>query len=316
MSRYLVADIGGTSSRYAIFESLVPGVLAKKESLWLGTKDFGSFLAQLEHLKACGFIVDFSTLNALVVAGAGPVISDQFLQLTQVPWAIDLNSIPTKYNVKKGVVINDFVAQAYSCLSPIQAEAESILPGVAKPGEPIAVLGAGTGLGIAALIRESQGMIMAVPSEGGHINYAPESDEEYAFLKFLSKELSVSYPSVEDSLSGRGLSLTHKFVYGEELTPEEVTRKLKDAPKTVEFFARTYGRACRNVALQFVATGGVFIAGGIAARSQELVRHPAFERSFMSSRQHKEMIESIEVKLLDNQESGLWGAAYLATLLA
>lgn len=316
MNRYLVADIGGTSSRYAIFESLAPGVFRKQESTWLATKDFGSFLGQLEHLKASGFIGDFSGISAFVVAGAGPTRSDKYINLTQVPWGVDLNALPEQLRVPKSMAVNDFIAQAYSCLSPIQAESETILSGLADPSGTIAVIGAGTGLGVAALVKNSNGVFQAVPSEGGHINYSPESDQEYAFLKFLSKELSIPYPTVEDTLSGRGLKLTHKFVTGEDLTPEEIGKKLKDSPKTVEFFARNYGRACRNTALQYISSGGLFIAGGIAARNRELVKHPAFGQSFRATRQHKEMIKNVEVKLLDNQESGLWGAAYLATLLA
>jgi len=316
MTRYLVADIGGTSSRYAIFESLAPGVFTKKDSTWLATKDYGSFLAQLEQLKLTGFVGDFSALTSFVVAGAGPTRSEKFIHLTQVPWAVDLDAIPEKFRVSKSMAINDFAAQAYACLSPIQAEAETILSGSVDPHGAIAVVGAGTGLGVAALIKDCRGFYKAIPSEGGHINYAPESDQEYAFLRFVSKELNVAYPSVEDTLSGRGLKLTHKFVTGQDLSPEEVSKKLKDFPKTVEFFARTYGRVCRNMALQYISSGGLFIAGGIAARNRELVKHPAFEQSFRGTRQHKEMIKSVEVKLLDNQESGLWGAAYLATLLA
>ena len=316
MSRYLVADIGGTSSRYAIFESLAPGVFTKKESTWLVTKDFGSFLGQLEQIKASGFLNDFSTVDAFVVAGAGPTVAGKIIRLTQVPWGIDLNALASGFKILNSIAINDFAAQAYACLSPIQAEADTILSGVSDPTGAISVVGAGTGLGVAALIQDINGVYRAVQSEGGHVNYAPETDEEYAFLKFVSKELSVPYPSCEDTLSGRGLKLTHKFVTGENLTSEEVSKRLKDSPKTVEFFARNYGRVCRNMALQYISSGGLFIAGGIAARNKELVKHPAFEQSFRGTRQHKELVKNIEVKLLDNQESGLWGAAYLATTLA
>jgi glucokinase len=290
-------------------------VFSKKDSSWLATKDFGSFLGQLEHLKSSGFLGDFTGISAFVVAGAGPTKSDKYIHLTQVPWVVDLGALPEKFRVTRSVAINDFAAQAYACLSPIQAEAETILSGCADPNGTIAVVGAGTGLGVAALIRNSNGVFQAIPSEGGHINYSPESDQEYAFIKFLSKELSIPYPTVEDTLSGRGLKLTHKFVTGEDLSPEEISKKLKDYPKTIEFFAKSYGRACRNTALQYISSGGLFIAGGIAARNRELVKHPAFEQSFRGTRQHKEMIKNVEVKLLDNQESGLWGAAYLATQL-
>jgi glucokinase len=314
-NRYLVADIGGTSSRYAIFESPSNGELSLKASTWLKTGDFTQFQSQLERLKADAFVSNFSDFSAFVVAGAGPTKGDKYIKLTQVPWAVDLENLPKELKISRSIVLNDFAAQAYACLSPIREESDQILPGVVDPAGAIAVVGAGTGLGVAALVNDGKGRFKAISSEGSHVNYAPENDEEYEFLKFIKKELNVLYPSAEDTLSGRGLRLTHKFLTGADLEPVEVAKLLGSSPKTLELFARSYGRFCRNTALQYLSSGGLYIAGGIAAKNRELVTCPAFEKSFRGTRQHVEFISSIEVRLLDNQESGLWGAAQLATLL-
>jgi len=312
---YLVADIGGTSSRYALFEHTSKLELIKKESTWLKTAEFSDFQTQLEELKITSFVTDFSKLEAMVIAGAGPSRGKNFVSLTQVPWNIELEKLEKEFQVKKSRAINDFAAQALSCLSPIRAEADLILQGEDLPNSSIGVIGAGTGLGVAALIPDGAENFIALASEGGHINYAPETEKEFDFLKFVAKEMNVPYPSLEDTLSGRGLTLSHKFLTSEELTPEEVSRKLSRHPETVALFATNYGRACRNVALQFISTGGLFIAGGIAAKNRILINDPSFEKAFRGTRQHKDLLAKISVRLLDNQESGLWGCCYLASRL-
>ena len=314
---YLVADIGGTSSRYAIFQGENSSELVKTDSLWLKTAEYRDFPSQLRDLETRGFIKSFSSLSAFVVAGAGPASGPKFIGLTQVDWDIDLDALPEQLSVPSSRALNDFAAQAYSCVSPISKEADLVLEGTEDRQGAIAVIGAGTGLGVAALITDtSSGMsqkFSVIPSEGGHINYPAETDQEFDFAKFVARELGVRYASLEDTLSGRGLRLTHKFITGEDVSSEEVSKNLANHPATLAFFARNYGRACRNVALEFIATGGVFVAGGIAARNREILQHPAFKSGFRESRQHQALIAKIPVRLLDNQESGLWGAAYLAT---
>jgi len=125
-------------------------------------------------------------------------------------------------------------------------------------------------------------------------------------------ELSAPYVETEYIVSGRGLSLVHQFLAGEKLTPAEVSAGLSHDSETLEWTARFYGRSCRNYALQVLARGGVYIAGGVAAKIPLLVMHPAFERQFTNSKTMAPMLKKIPVYLNTNEESGLWGAAFFA----
>jgi len=304
----LAADIGGTSSRFGLF-AVRSGSLVRIKSLWLETQKFQSLEGELNELIAQGFIS--VPIQQLVVAGAGPVLEGRRIKLTNVPWGIDLDALPENLKPVNGVVINDFVAQALSSVSPIAAEADLLVAGETEATGVRAVLGAGTGLGVASIALDKSGRYLALPSEGGHVNYCAESEEEFRFMKFIANKLKLPYASWEDVLSGRGLAISHEFLTGDSLAPAEVGQLLAKAEQTAEFFARNYGRLCRNLALQYLATGGVYIAGGIATKNRILVEHPAFQESFYRTRQHADFLAKVPIFLIDNQESGLWGAAQL-----
>jgi glucokinase len=110
-------------------------------------------------------------------------------------------------------------------------------------------------------------------------------------------------------VSGSGLSRLHAFLTGESLSPANVAARLPQSPRTAAWFARFYGRAARNYALNVLAQGGVYLAGGVAARNPILVRHPAFLEEFRSSPSHSALLASIPVLLNANEDSGVYGAA-------
>jgi glucokinase len=120
------------------------------------------------------------------------------------------------------------------------------------------------------------------------------------------------YVETEFIVSGSGLSLIHQYLAGEKLTPAEINDGVAHNSETLDWAARFYGRACRNYALQVLARGGVYIAGGVAAKMPILVTHPAFERQFTYSKTMASLLQEIPVYLNANEESGLWGAAFLA----
>lgn len=305
----LVADIGGTSSRFSLF-SVVKDELNQLSSLWLKTGEHSSFDSELTELESQKFVEDFSAVDIFVIAGAGPVEDQRRIKLTNAPWGIDLDALDKTHLAKHSLIINDFVAQAYSAVSPI--EIDCVIPGVEKPREPKAVLGAGTGLGQGAVIFDWSGQPIAIPSEGGHVHYAGESEEEFRFFNFLKQKLKIPYPSWEDALSGEGLERTHEFLTGVQLDAKVIGESLAGSfIETARMFSRNLGRVCRNLALQYLAGGGVYIAGGIVAKNRVLVELPEFKESFLTTRQHAEFVRKVPVFVIDNQESGLWGAAQL-----
>lgn len=307
----LAADIGGTSSRFALFRATAEG-LVKDKGVWLKTDDATSFGDLLNRLSAAGFETAMAEATIAVFAVAGPIEKGRRCTPPNISWKIDLDKEPVPLASSRAMLINDFLGQAYACCSPVVAGAETIVDGEPQHGSTIAVVGAGTGLGKAILCPFGTQYI-GLPSEGAHATFPAESDDEFAFYQFVQDQLGVEYVVWDEIVSGRGLSLIHAFHTGKQLTPADAAREAfaagPDSP-TVEWFSRFYARVCRNFALETYSLGGVYIAGGVAAKNPGFLTHPTFRQTFVSSRAHGHLLQKIPVSLLDDEESGLWGAAY------
>ncbi|HDH01055.1 MAG TPA: glucokinase, partial [Nitrospirae bacterium] len=241
----------------------------------------------------------------------GPVERNVYSSPPFITWDIDISNAEKDFGFKRCLLINDFVAQAFACRSPVGRAAKKILPGENVSDAASAVIGAGTALGKAALMPDGSGGFTAIPSEGGHANFPFVSKEEFEFQEFLRRELKEDYVIANFVVSGRGLSYIHQFLTGEKIEPDEVTASLSADSETLIWASRFYGRVCRNYALEILALGGVFIAGGVAARAPVLLEHKAFMEEFRSSGTMSAILGKIPVFLITDQESGLWGAAYL-----
>ena len=312
MKRILAADIGGTHSRFGYFKVDEKGELSLVETQWIDTAKASSFSHLLDLLQKTPFSLSPEQSDIAVLAVAGPVTKGVSSNPPNIDWSIDVSNSAEDFKLQRCRLINDFAAQAYACRSPAAESARPVLPGQIDPDATLAVIGAGTGLGMSALVPDGAGGYMAVPSEGGHGALPFESPAEFDFMKFIISELDVPYVENEFVVSGRGLSLIHQFISGEILTPAEIGNNIPQDSKTFRWMARFYGRACRNYALQVIARGGVYIAGGIAAKVPALITHPEFKLQFQKSKTMRTVLEAIPVLLITNEESGLWGAAYFA----
>jgi glucokinase len=313
MKKILTADIGGTNSRFAYFQLDAGGTLSAVETHWLKTQKSNSFFHLLDQLKSSPFSLSLDQSDMAVFAIAGPVKGGVYSSPPNIPWDIDVLTVRDEFKLTKCLLINDFVAQAYACRSPIIKSAQEIVPGQIREDAALAVIGPGTGLGQAALIPDGQGGFLAVPSEGAHSTFPFETECEFEFRQFLLKELDEPYIETETVVSGSGLSWVHQFLTGEKLKPADVAKGLSHDSETLRWMARFYGRVFRNYALQVLATGGVYIAGGVVAKAPELVTHPEFRQEFRTSKTVAHVLEKIPVFLNSNEESGLWGAAMVAT---
>jgi glucokinase len=311
MKNILTADIGATNSRFAHFEVDQKGKLSLVGTQWLKTQESGSFGNLLEQVGARDFPLEAEWADIAVIAVACPVERGVYCSPPYISWDIDLSTAQKKLGVNRSLLINDFVAQAFACRSPIAEAAEQILPGQRVFNATVAVIGAGSNLGKASLVPDGSGGFVAVPSEGGHANFPFVSDREFEFQEFLLRELGEEYVTANTIVSGRGLSSIHRFLTGETLKPQEVTAKLTPNSETLIWAARFYGRACRNYALETLALGGLYVSGGVAPKVPSLVTHEAFATEFRSSRTLSAVLEKIPVYLNKNEESGLWGAAFL-----
>lgn len=309
--RILAADIGGTSSRFADFEFTATG-LTKRNVVWLRTDDAHSLGDLLAALPATGFELAASAADLAVFAIAGPIEEGVFSKPPNIEWSVDLRTLGEFVALNRSVLINDFLAQAFAPLSEVGQRALTILAGTPSARGTIAVIGAGTGLGKAFLVPDGRGGFVGAPSEGGHANFAPETPREQEFAAFLATRFGAPFAEWEFVVSGPGLSALHEFLTGEQLLPKDVAAKFAHASETLAWFARFYGRVCRCFALETLALGGLYIAGGVAAKNPEIVKHPEFSREFRSSKTMAEILARIEVRLVDDEDSGLWGAAAYA----
>lgn len=307
----LAADIGGTNSRFAHFKVVGAKKLELKKTQWLKTKEAPSFGSLISDLKENKFSLQPGKTDIAVIAVAGPVERGVYSSPPFIAWDIDIANAQTDFGFRRCLLINDFVAQAFACRSPVGVNAQQILSGHIVPDATVAVIGAGTGLGKAALIPDGSGGFVAVPSEGGHINFPFVSKKECDYQDFLIRELGEVYMTGNTVVSGRGISLLHLFLTGEKLDSKEVISRLVPGSETLKWAARFYARVCRNYALETLSLGGLYIAGGVAARTPELLTQEAFATEFRSSPTMSKILEHIPVFLIANEESGLWGAAVL-----
>lgn len=322
----LAADIGGTNCRLARFSLLPEGRLVQERAVWVGSPA----LQTTEHLLAAlerELELHPAHADATVLAVAGPVDGGVCGRLTNGRLALDVRPL-----LASGVpfvrVINDFVAQACACLTDMGDRARLLWPSGpswALPAVPVraprAIMGAGTGLGVAALfpldmaVPDADGWLVA-PSEGGHAAFPFAGEEETAFHEFLRRALRLPYARGDDVLSGRGLALLHEFLAGERLAPDEVGRRaLGASTPTLRWYARFYGRACRNVMLTTLCSGGLWITGGIAVRNPLCVDCEAFFAELHDAPAFAGWLRNIPVRLLEDVESGLWGAARYGRML-
>ncbi|MEJ2696491.1 MAG: glucokinase [Candidatus Sulfobium sp.] len=311
----LSADIGGTHSRFAHFTADSDGGLKLIEVKWLKTTDVRSFGELLDKLRESGASLRPEEADIVVIAIAGPIEAGVKSSPPFISWTIDLSNAREEHNFKRSALINDFVAQAYACRTPAGEAAEEVLPGEAAPGAAIGAIGAGTGLGKAVLIQDGKGGYIALPSEGGHANFPFVSQQECQFQEFLLRERRDKYITGNIVVSGRGLSYIHQFLNGERLKPEEVAERIVEHPETSGWMSKFYGRACRNFVLETLALGGLYIAGGVAARIPELVTGKDFELEFRSSDTLAHLLSKVPVFLVKDENSGLWGGAFFGRQL-
>jgi len=308
----LAADIGGTHSRVGIFE-FEPHMDEPRLThhvVRLPTAESESFSGLLARFFSEHPSISAASCDLAILAVAGPV-QGRFCNPPNIKWTIDLHDI-ANVGLRRGALMNDFAAQAYACRSHAMREAKVLQPSRADhaaTGGTVAVIGAGTGLGHCALVAEAEGYL-AVPSEAGHAAFPFVGEEECAYGEYVRRVAKLPYCHGDAIVSGSGLARLHAFLTGEELSPANVAARLADSPRTAEWFARFYGRAARNYALNILALGGVFVTGGVAARNALLVEHPAFLAEFRSSPAHGALLAGIPVSLNRNEDAGVYGAAF------
>jgi glucokinase len=267
-------------------------------------------------------------LEAACFGVAGPVINNQ-ARTTNLPWFVDGPSLGKQFNIKRIRLLNDLEATSYGAL--LLTEDEVVVLNAGNPPEKrqaLALIAAGTGLGEAILFWDGE-RYRPRPSEGGHADFAPNSDSEIELLRHVrGNYLHVSYERV---LSGPGLHAIYDYLrdtkkneptwLAEKIKVEDpaaaiaeagLNGKVEIATQALDLFASIYGAEAGNLALKALALDGVYVAGGIAPKLIEKLKDGTFMRAFTNKGRYKRLMSTIPVKVVMNPKAGLLGAASFA----
>ncbi|MBI1361301.1 MAG: glucokinase [Alphaproteobacteria bacterium] len=313
MATILVGDIGGTNARFALAEASAGGLLVKH--IWKRRgEDFATFDAAIDAFRK-----DVpAKIDGVSLGVAGPVRDDR-AQLLHRDWSIDGPHLAGRLGVARAVIVNDFMPMARSAPDLPAGDLREITPGDADPGGAVAVGGPGTGFGLAVLRRIGKSGWVVIGGEGGHQAFAPQSRFEWEVAERLSK--SVGYVSNEIVAAGAGFEATLAAVadvMGQErepLTPADVeARAAKGDPLSLEMCrlrAATVMTALGDAVLSVNATGGVFVAGGVAVKLQPYLKEEEALARFYERGPRRDLMSRIPIKMIVSEEAPLLGAARL-----
>ena len=255
-------------------------------------------------------------VQAACFAVAGPVI-DSRAEITNLGWVMDRAELSRAFAIPRVSLINDFYAVALGV--PVMAEGDlvSLQRGQRDANAPIGILGAGTGLG-EAILTWHRGVYEVVPTEGGHADVAPQDEEQSRLFLYLHERYG--HVSWERLVSGAGLVNIFTFLGGQESTPADVADRANGgdprARRAAEIFVDIYGAEAGNMALRVLARGGVFLAGGVAAKNLSWFTDGRFVEAFARKGRFRGFAETVPVDVIVNQEVGLTGAIASARRLA
>ncbi|MDX1438248.1 MAG: glucokinase [Anaerolineales bacterium] len=319
----LAADIGGTKTRLAIYpyggdphEPL--------QVLTFSSRIYSSFEAIIREVL---HRVD-QPIRAISVGVAGPII-DGRVDVTNLPWELDPAVMEDTFEFDRVILLNDLVAVA-NAVPILKSEDLLVLnPGEAAREGALAVIAPGTGLGEAYLTWDGQ-QYRAHPSEGGHVDFAPTNQDDQELLRFMRTRYE--HVSYERLCSGLGMPNIYDYLAqtGRYEEPEWLRRQILEADDpapvisraalrdqnpselcraTLRKFVSILGAEAGNLALKVLATGGVYVGGGIPPKIQPFLTDGEFVRAFSRKGRFYEHLREIPIYLVRNENSALMGAA-------
>ncbi len=309
----LVGDIGGTNARFAVVDTRggAPRHLAR-----IGTGDHADAVAALkEALAGAGG----TRPRSILLAGAGP-LDGRRLELTNAGWTLDGARIAEALQIEQGIILNDFEAQALALT--VLDPADFVAIGEVQAGGvgTRLALGPGTGLGVAALVPV-EGRMLPVATEAGHIGFGPGDETEAVFWPHL--ERVDGRITAESVISGSGLLRVHKARLAAAGrsdgldTPQAVSDAAldgssEDARASVTAFWRLIARFAGDMAVTFIARGGVCLMGGVAPRLLPLLDAEAFRAVFAAKAPMASLAASVPTAIVTDTGAALHALAGLA----
>jgi glucokinase len=321
----LAGDIGGTKTNVALLETdghEVGRVLAQQKFPSAGYDSLERMIA--EFLDAARQ----PKLTHACFGVAGPVV-DGRVDATNLKWDVSADRLASLLGIHRITIINDLEATAYGIEALAPSQLHTLNEGKRQRGGNRALIAAGTGLGMASIVwHESH--YHPVPSEGGHMDFAPRDSLEIEMLDYLLKnEEYGGHVSYERALSGPGLFTIYRFLrdikFAEEpawlaaelsggdasalISKAALSQKCELAVKALDMFVRIYGAMAGNLALLTIATGGCYIGGGIAPKIIEKLKDGAFLDAFRAKGRFQSLLADMPVHVILDDNAALYGAA-------
>jgi glucokinase len=349
MSHLLIGDIGGTKSILCIVETSGDSVTAEDQFEILyehrfASHDFSDLVPMARQFlsKAEQELGGSITCEKACFAIAGPV-TDNTSSLTNLDWQLDGDRLQQALSISHVKLVNDFTATGYGVLGLAASDLHTLQGVEPQPNAPIAVIGAGTGLGECYLTSQS-GQYVAYASEGGHANFSPRSEIEFQLYQYLLDKYATDHVSAERVISGQGIVAIYQFLrdtqdHAESPAVGEVVRdwerceppcdgisdpaatiaisasENKDplSARTMQIFVSAYGAEAGDLALKTLSYGGLYIAGGIAAKNVPLLSSQEFMQAFMQKGRVSQLLKKVPVHIILNPKAGLLGAVMLGS---
>jgi glucokinase len=310
--QFLLGDIGGTNARFALLTGdtlgrIEPVIAADYPSVGDAIE---AFLSR-QHVKP--------SVTTALLAVAGPTDGESCM-ITNSPWAIEGAQLRAAFGLSAVRLINDFEAVALSLPHLAGDDLFALGGGTRVAGEPMVVLGPGTGFGAAALIHRD-GRAIPIATEGGHNTLAAGNKREDAIIEYLRGRFG--HVSVERAVSGMGLENLYNAIAAIDglsvprLDPTGITREgLSDACPVARFALETFcamlGSVAGNFALTFRACGGVYIAGGIAPRMPDFLADSEFRARFEGKGRFRDYLQRIPTSIIMHPNPSFPGLKALA----
>jgi glucokinase len=332
----LAGDIGGTSTRLRL--APIDDWRSHQAERTYASQEYADLAPVVQQ-----FLAEVAVPGEVVAACfavAGPVVAG-VAKLQNVNWQLETDRLMKTLHIPNLRLINDFAAVGYG-LEHLRPDELHIL----QAGEPISdaprvVIGAGTGLGQGYLVPE-QGKYQVLASEGGHSDFAARNVQEFALMQYLMQRDGLDHVSYDRLVSGRGLVTIYQFLRDTGAQPVELlpiaaaVRQWEQTPVTehphlidpagliaaaaqsgtnalaqsvMELFFSTYGAEAGNLALKFLPRGGLYLAGGIAAKNLSLLTAGTFMTAFGQKGRMRSLVAQIPVLVVLNPQVGLIGAA-------
>ncbi len=341
MTLLLAGDIGGTKTILRLVET---SDSPSSNTIYQESFHSGDFPDLVPIVQQFLFKANTQIPQKACFAIAGPVVQNT-AKLTNLAWFLDTERLEQELGISHISLINDFAAVGYGILGLHKQDLLTLQVGKSQPEAPVAIIGAGTGLGQGFLIKQGH-HYQVFPSEGGHADFAPRNELEFQLLKYLLDKHDIQRVSVERVVSGLGIVAIYQFLRDRKIATEspEIAQIIRTweqeagqeeksvdpgaaigtaalqkrdrlSEQTLQLFIDAYGAEAGNLALKLLPYGGLYVAGGIAPKILPLIQNSGFLLSFTQKGRMRPLLEEIPVYIILNPQVGLIGAALCAARL-